>query len=103
MSPEQASGLPTDHRSDIFSFGIVLYELFSGRLPFTGEFELSVLYAIINEEPAGLADTDVCLPEELEAIVMNALKKDKTERYQSMDVLLQDLDRYATSISALEH
>ncbi|MFQ5633676.1 MAG: serine/threonine protein kinase, partial [bacterium] len=54
MSPEQASGLPIDNRSDIFSFGVVLYELFAGKLPFSGEFELSVLYAIMNEEPEPL-------------------------------------------------
>ncbi|MFQ5866285.1 MAG: protein kinase [bacterium] len=93
MSPEQASGLPTEHRTDIFSFGVVLYELFSGQLPFTGEFELSVLYSIINEEPTPLLELKPSLPGELEAIVQRALKKDKEERYQSMESLIADLQK----------
>ncbi|MFQ6116137.1 MAG: serine/threonine protein kinase, partial [bacterium] len=93
MSPEQASGLPTDHRTDIFSFGVVLYELFSGQLPFAGEFELSVLYSIINEDPKPLLEIHPSLPVALEEIVKRALKKDKDERYQNMESLVADLEK----------
>ncbi|NIR47681.1 protein kinase [candidate division KSB1 bacterium] len=91
MSPEQASGLPIDHRSDIFSFGIVLYELFGGRMPFGGDFELTVLYAIMNEEPQPLRQVNAELPKKLEDVVHKALEKDRDNRYQSMDSLLGDL------------
>ncbi len=98
MSPEQASGLPTDHRTDIFSFGVVLYELFSGQLPFSGEFELSVLYSIINEDPKPLCELKPSLPQELEAIVGKALEKKKEDRYQSMDALNRDLEKLKRQI-----
>lgn len=93
MSPEHASGLPTDHRTDIFSFGVVLYELFTGELPFSGEFELSVLYSILNEEPRSIREINPGLPEKLEQIVAKALQKDKEIRYQNMDELVADLEK----------
>jgi tRNA A-37 threonylcarbamoyl transferase component Bud32/predicted transcriptional regulator len=93
MSPEQASGLATDHRTDIFSFGVVLYELFTGQLPFVGEFELSVLYAIINEDPKPVREINPNVPEELEAIVDTALQKNKEKRYQTMEALVADLEK----------
>ncbi|MFQ5824541.1 MAG: protein kinase [bacterium] len=100
MSPEQASGLPTDHRTDIFSFGVVLYELFSGQLPFTGEFELSVLYSIINEEPKPLLELNPALPEGLEDLVARALQKDKEERYQCMESIIADLEKLKRQLEA---
>jgi len=93
MSPEQASGLPTDQRTDIFSFGVVLYELFTGQLPFTAEYELSLLYTIINEDPVPLREKKPNLPEELELILAKALKKDKEERYQDLNTLVADLEK----------
>ncbi|MFQ5754208.1 MAG: serine/threonine protein kinase, partial [bacterium] len=93
MSPEHASGLPTDHRTDIFSFGVVLYELFTGELPFSGEFELSVLYSILNEEPRSIREINPGLPEKLEQIVAKALQKDKEIRYQNMDELVAELEK----------
>ncbi|RMF70380.1 MAG: serine/threonine protein kinase [Calditrichaeota bacterium] len=95
MSPEQAGGLPTDHRTDIFSFGVVLYELFTGKLPFSGEFELSVLYSIMNEEPEPLRKVSPELPEQLEGVVTRALQKDRELRYQRMADLLRDLEQLA--------
>lgn len=92
MSPEQASGLPADHRADIFSFGVLLYELFSGKLPFSGDFELTILYSILNEEPTPLREANAELPEQLETIVLRALQKDKDRRYQSMNELVADLE-----------
>ncbi len=95
MSPEQAKGGTIDHRTDIFSFGIVLYELFSGRRPFEGDTQMSVLYAIVNKEPPPIRKANPDLPEALAAIVTKTLQKDKAERYQTM----QDL---ATALEELE-
>jgi len=89
MSPEQASGLKVDHRADIFSFGVVLYELFAGSLPFTGDYELSVMYAILNEEPAPLTVANPDIPQAIEKVVMKSMQKDKEKRYQSMAALYE--------------
>jgi len=91
MSPEQAQGEEVDHRSDIFSFGVVLYELLAGKLPFGGEHQAALMYSIVNEEPKPIARFNEKVTPELEHIVMKALAKDKEERYQHVDDLLADL------------
>jgi Tol biopolymer transport system component/predicted Ser/Thr protein kinase len=91
MSPEQALGEEVDHRSDIFSFGVVLYELLTSRLPFKAEHEAALMYAIVNEEPQPIARFNEKVTPELEHVVMKALAKDKEERYQHADDLLADL------------
>jgi eukaryotic-like serine/threonine-protein kinase len=88
MSPEQASGKPLDARSDIFSFGVVLYELLGRRRPFEGTTDLERLHAVTNASPRPLG-ADV--PMALRMIVDKALEKDPTDRYQSMRELLVDL------------
>jgi len=93
MSPEQASGLDTDHRSDIFSFGVLLYELFSGRLPFSGKFELSVLYSILNEDPVPVCEINSELPGTLGKIIGKALQKHKEKRFESMGKLVGELEK----------
>jgi len=90
LSPEQARGARLDARSDIFSFGIVLYELLSGRRPFTGSTELHVVEAILHETPPPLGDE---APSELRTVVEKALEKDPADRYQSMRDLVVDLRR----------
>jgi serine/threonine protein kinase/Tol biopolymer transport system component len=92
MSPEQASGRPLDARSDIFSFGVVLYELLAGRKPFPGATDLETLQTIIHGEPQPLAEN---VPLALRAMVEKALEKDPTERYQTMREMVVDLRRLA--------
>jgi eukaryotic-like serine/threonine-protein kinase len=92
MSPEQASGKAVDARSDIFSFGVLLYEMLGGRRPFTGNTDLQVLQAILHS-PAEPLGEDV--PLLLRSAVEKALEKDPAERYQSMRDLVVDLRRAA--------
>jgi Tol biopolymer transport system component/predicted Ser/Thr protein kinase len=93
MSPEQAAGKPVDVRSDIFAFGIVLYELLAGQRPFVGESDLLVLQAILHSLPRPLAEIRPDAPYELRLVVEKAIEKDPGDRYQSMRELVVDLKR----------
>src|SRR5580658_5134474 len=95
MSPEQAQGKPVDERSDIFSFGAVLYELLSGQRPFTGGSTVEVLSAVLRDEPAPLNT-----PEAITAIVRRCLSKRAADRFASMAELKTALDQIATKPSA---
>src|SRR5215510_3819219 len=90
MSPEQCSGKNLDSRSDIFSFGTVLYELLGGRRPFEGVTDLELLKAIIHGEPTPLGGH---IPPELRVVVEKALEKNPENRYQSARELVLDLKR----------
>jgi eukaryotic-like serine/threonine-protein kinase len=93
MSPEQALGEEVDQRSDIFSLGVVLFEMFTLHLPFRGEHAASIEYAIVNEQPPPLARYNEKVSDELQHIVSKALEKDKDDRYQHADEMLVDLRR----------
>jgi serine/threonine-protein kinase len=91
MAPEQLRGEKADMRSDIWSFGVVLYELFTSKMPFSGLHEPAVMYAIAEEEPAEI-DSELSIPEEIRHVIDQCLVKDIEQRYQSMDEVIADLD-----------
>ena|GEM_PF-350175 len=91
MSPEQIKGEKVDPRSDIFSFGVVVYEMLTGQLPFRGEYESAVMYSIVNEEPESVANLRPEVPVALESITKKALAKNPDERYQNINEMLAEL------------
>ena len=93
MSPEQARGLPLDARTDIFSFGVVLYEMVTGETPFAGETTTDVLASILTVEPPPLSSSQPQVPPELDQITSKALGKAREERYQDIRELLSHLQK----------
>ncbi|MDZ7359142.1 MAG: protein kinase [candidate division KSB1 bacterium] len=104
MSPEQIKGSEVDHRSDIWSFGVVLYEMFTGQPPFSGDYEQATLYAIVYHEPRQPSEINPQIPASLERIIRKALQKRAEDRFDSMQTMLGDLKRVERDFSkGLKH
>lgn len=95
MAPEQIRGEEADARADIFSFGVVLYEMLTGRVPFRGEHDAAVMYSIMNEDPEPLRAAAADVPDRLASLVEKSLRKLPSERQQSLLEVLTELDAIA--------
>jgi len=100
MPPEQAQGRPADFRSDLYSLAVVLFEMFTGTLPFKGETPMAVVLAQIQKAPPRPRSVNPRLPAELEAIILRGLQKEPARRWQSADSLLEALSAVSTKAEA---
>jgi serine/threonine-protein kinase len=100
MPPEQAQGLPADFRSDIYSLGIVFYEMFTGHLPFSGDSVMAVVLAHIQKPAPAPRQANPAIPPELEAIILRCMEKGPSKRYQRVEDVLEDLGAVSTRLDA---
>lgn len=102
MSPEQVEGKTIDQRSDIYSFGVILYEMMTGQLPFTGETNLSIAVKHKTEKPVPPNELNNQLSEELNQLILKCLEKEKKNRYQNVNEILSFFSQYLTSGTATD-
>lgn len=102
MSPEQIQGRPVDHRADLFSFGVLLFEMLAGQRPFSGQYETTISHAIVNEEPPLLSNFLSNAPKKLTMLVSRLLEKDPAKRYSDTEQLARELKICLDQLSSLK-
>ena len=100
MSPEQAQGLSADNRSDLWSLGILFFELLTGDLPFKSEHEAGLMYLVVNQDPPLPSELDRRLPESIDTVVKKMLQKEREKRFQNVDELLGALKSLHTNLES---
>jgi serine/threonine-protein kinase len=100
IPPEQAQGMPADFRSDIYSLAVVLYEVFTGRLPFNGDTVMKIVLAHIRNPPPPPRTVNDHIPVALENVILRGLRKEPAERYQSVEEMARDLDEVSSGYAA---
>jgi serine/threonine protein kinase/Flp pilus assembly protein TadD len=103
MSPEQVQGTPVDHRTDIYSLGLIFYEILTGALPFSGDSTYTLMYQRVHEIPRGPEQLNPQIPPYLSAVVLRCLERDPALRYQSAAEILADLEAGQSSRSGVSH